>query len=137
MARLSRLFRRLEACPRSLRNICGLVPLVSRVITHLLNSKLTSCSDIAYYGVNLNQSVVLTRIGFAKGATPWETLYNTAIGNIIVQAAVRVPFKVDANIIFKRLTLDRDTCLASTSVFSCPIVLAACGNNSSHVLESA
>jgi hypothetical protein len=51
-------------------------------------------SDIAYYGVNLNQSVVLTRIGFAKGASPWETLYNTAIGNIIVQSAVRVPLKV-------------------------------------------
>ncbi|KAJ5376708.1 hypothetical protein N7509_013594, partial [Penicillium cosmopolitanum] len=47
--------------------------------------------DIAYYGVNLNQSVVLTRIGFAKGATPWETLYNTAIGNIIVQAAGYLP----------------------------------------------
>ncbi|KAJ5980334.1 hypothetical protein N7481_007632, partial [Penicillium waksmanii] len=47
--------------------------------------------DIAYYGVNLNQSIVLTRIGFAKGATPWETLYNTAIGNIIVQAAGYLP----------------------------------------------
>lgn len=46
-------------------------------------------SDIAYYGINLNQSVVLARIGYAKGSTPWETLYNTAIGNIIVQAAVR------------------------------------------------
>ena len=49
---------------------------------------LTATSDIAYYGINLNQSVVLTRIGYAKGATPWETLYKTAIGNIIVQAAV-------------------------------------------------
>ncbi|CAI7636163.1 hypothetical protein N7533_013679 [Penicillium manginii] len=47
--------------------------------------------DIAYYGVNLNQSVVLTRIGFAKGASPWETLYNTAIGNIIVQSAGYLP----------------------------------------------
>lgn len=49
---------------------------------------LTVTSDTAYYGINLNQSVVLTRIGYAKGATPWETLYKTAIGNIIVQAAV-------------------------------------------------
>ncbi|XHF99944.1 hypothetical protein AWENTII_003424 [Aspergillus wentii] len=44
--------------------------------------------DIAYYGVNLNQSIILSRIGFAKGATPWQTLYKTAVGNIIVQAAV-------------------------------------------------
>ncbi|KAJ5094277.1 hypothetical protein N7456_010138 [Penicillium angulare] len=47
--------------------------------------------DIAYYGINLNQSVVLTRIGYAKGSTPWETLYKTAIGNIIVQAAGYLP----------------------------------------------
>lgn len=48
-------------------------------------------SDIAYYGINLNQSIILTRIGYAKGATPWQTLYNTAIGNIIVQAAGFLP----------------------------------------------
>ncbi|KAJ5759094.1 hypothetical protein N7520_006250 [Penicillium odoratum] len=47
--------------------------------------------DIAYYGINLNQSVILTRIGYAKGKTPWDTLYNTAIGNIIVQTAGYVP----------------------------------------------
>lgn len=46
-------------------------------------------SDIAYYGVNLNQSVILKEIGFADGPTPWLTLRNTAIGNIIVQVAVR------------------------------------------------
>ncbi|OQD81297.1 hypothetical protein PENANT_c028G09114 [Penicillium antarcticum] len=47
--------------------------------------------DIAYYGINLNQSIILTRIGYAKGATPWQTLYNTAVGNIIVQAAGFLP----------------------------------------------
>ncbi|KAJ5721316.1 uncharacterized protein N7483_009250 [Penicillium malachiteum] len=47
--------------------------------------------DIAYYGINLNQSVVLSRIGYAKGNTPWETLYKTAIGNIIIQAAGYLP----------------------------------------------
>ncbi|KAJ5863923.1 uncharacterized protein N7529_005839 [Penicillium soppii] len=47
--------------------------------------------DIAYYGINLNQSIILARIGYAKGATPWKTLYNTAIGNIIVQAAGYLP----------------------------------------------
>ncbi|KAJ5646484.1 hypothetical protein N7490_002856 [Penicillium lividum] len=47
--------------------------------------------DIAYYGINLNQSVILTRIGYAKGKTPWGTLYNLAVGNIIVQTAGYVP----------------------------------------------
>ncbi|KAJ5928690.1 hypothetical protein N7466_007646 [Penicillium verhagenii] len=47
--------------------------------------------DIAYYGINLNQSVILARIGYATGDTPWKTLYNTAIGNIIVQAAGYLP----------------------------------------------
>jgi PHS family inorganic phosphate transporter-like MFS transporter len=51
-----------------------------------------SRSDIAYYGINLNQSVILAKIGFAKGSTHWETLYKTAIGNIIVQSAVSRSF---------------------------------------------
>lgn len=46
-------------------------------------------SDIAYYGVNLNQSVILEQIGYADGPTKWVTMRNTAIGNIIVQSAVR------------------------------------------------
>ncbi|KAJ5804759.1 uncharacterized protein N7518_001062 [Penicillium psychrosexuale] len=47
--------------------------------------------DIAYYGINLNQSIILTRIGYAKGATPWITLYHTAVGNIIIQVAGYLP----------------------------------------------
>ncbi|KAJ5473054.1 hypothetical protein N7530_007055, partial [Penicillium desertorum] len=47
--------------------------------------------DIAYYGLNLNQSVILKEIGYADGPTPWVTLRNTAVGNIIVQVAVRLP----------------------------------------------
>ncbi|KAH8697400.1 major facilitator superfamily domain-containing protein [Talaromyces proteolyticus] len=47
--------------------------------------------DIAFYGINLNQSVVLSKIGYAKGATHWETLYKTAVGNLIVQCAGYLP----------------------------------------------
>ncbi|MBE7182524.1 MAG: MFS transporter, partial [Terriglobus roseus] len=50
-----------------------------------------SHSDIAFYGINLNQTVILTQIGYGKGATPYETLRNTAVGNIIVQAAGYLP----------------------------------------------
>ncbi|OCT46997.1 putative inorganic phosphate transporter [Cladophialophora carrionii] len=47
--------------------------------------------DIAFYGVNLNQSVILSRIGYGKADTPWGTLWNTAVGNIIVAAAGYLP----------------------------------------------
>lgn len=50
-----------------------------------------SCSDIAYYGINLNQSVILARIGFGTGTTPYDTLWHTAVGNLIVNAAGYVP----------------------------------------------
>lgn len=37
-------------------------------------------SDIAFYGINLNQSIILGAIGYGEGNTPYETLWNTAIG---------------------------------------------------------
>ncbi|KAJ6442371.1 inorganic phosphate transporter (predicted) [Purpureocillium lavendulum] len=39
--------------------------------------------DIAYYGINLNQSIILSKIGYAKGEDPWSTLWKIAVGNII------------------------------------------------------
>ncbi|KAK5167159.1 uncharacterized protein LTR77_007889 [Saxophila tyrrhenica] len=48
-------------------------------------------TDIAFYGINLNQSIILGAIGYGTGATPYETLWNTAIGNIIVAAAGYLP----------------------------------------------
>ncbi|KAK7214619.1 hypothetical protein V2G26_002622 [Clonostachys chloroleuca] len=47
--------------------------------------------DICSDGVGLNQSIVLAGIGFGKGPTPYSTLWNTAVGNIIVQAAGYMP----------------------------------------------
>ncbi|KAL6251428.1 hypothetical protein RBB50_001637 [Rhinocladiella similis] len=47
--------------------------------------------DIAFYGINLNQSIVLSKIGYGKADTPWGTLWNTAVGNIIVSAAGYLP----------------------------------------------
>ncbi|KAJ8503655.1 hypothetical protein ONZ45_g10683 [Pleurotus djamor] len=48
--------------------------------------------DIAFYGINLNQNVVLQQIGFdgAEG-TPWEKLFKIATGNIIITALGFVP----------------------------------------------
>ncbi|KAE9392304.1 phosphate transporter [Gymnopus androsaceus JB14] len=48
--------------------------------------------DIAFYGINLNQNVVLTQIGFAgKTGTDWEKLFNLSTGDIIVTALGFVP----------------------------------------------
>lgn len=47
--------------------------------------------DIAFYGVNLNQSVILAEIGFSKGSNEYHTLMKNAIGNLIIAAAGYVP----------------------------------------------
>jgi PHS family inorganic phosphate transporter-like MFS transporter len=48
--------------------------------------------DIAFYGINLNQSVVLQQIGFAgKTGTTWNKLFRVSIGNMIITALGFVP----------------------------------------------
>ncbi|KAJ7137011.1 major facilitator superfamily domain-containing protein [Mycena epipterygia] len=48
--------------------------------------------DIAFYGINLNQNVVLQQIGFAgTTGTPWEKLFKVSTGNIIITALGFVP----------------------------------------------
>ena len=47
--------------------------------------------DVAFYGLSLNQSVVLSAIGFASGTTPWETLWKQAIGNLIITLLGSIP----------------------------------------------
>jgi len=48
--------------------------------------------DIAFYGINLNQSVVIRQIGFGgKEGTAWRQLWETALGNLIVTALGFVP----------------------------------------------
>jgi PHS family inorganic phosphate transporter-like MFS transporter len=41
--------------------------------------------DVAFYGVNLNQSVVLQAIGYSPAnASAYDTLYSLAVGNLII-----------------------------------------------------
>ncbi|KAL6720308.1 hypothetical protein ACLMJK_002229 [Lecanora helva] len=47
--------------------------------------------DVAFYGLNLNQSVVLMEIGYAKGHNEYDTLKRNAIGNLIIAVAGYVP----------------------------------------------
>lgn len=48
--------------------------------------------DHRFYGINLNQNVVLQQIGFdGKDGTPWHRLFRIATGNMIITALGFVP----------------------------------------------
>ncbi|QDS74646.1 hypothetical protein FKW77_009276 [Venturia effusa] len=47
--------------------------------------------DVAFYGVNLNPSVILTSIGYSTGKNPYEYLLHNAEGNVIIAIAGYVP----------------------------------------------
>lgn len=47
--------------------------------------------DISFYGINLNQSVLLQEIGFARGSTEYHTLILAAVGNLIITVAGYLP----------------------------------------------
>lgn len=47
--------------------------------------------DVAFYGTNLNQSVILTEIGFSTGENEFEVLKRNAIGNLIIAIAGYLP----------------------------------------------
>jgi len=41
--------------------------------------------DIAFYGLGLNNSVILQAIGYANSGTTYQILHNIAVGNLIIQ----------------------------------------------------
>ncbi|KAF4605756.1 hypothetical protein EYR40_004546 [Pleurotus pulmonarius] len=48
--------------------------------------------DVAFYGINLNQNVVLQQIGFdGSSGSAWQRLFKIATGNIIITALGFVP----------------------------------------------
>lgn len=48
--------------------------------------------DPRFYGINLNQNVVLEEIGYAGSTgTPWEKLFKISTGNIIITVLGFVP----------------------------------------------
>ncbi|KAF6217433.1 hypothetical protein HO133_006903 [Letharia lupina] len=47
--------------------------------------------DVAFYGVNLNQSVILTEFGVSQGANEYDVLKRIAIGNSMIAIAGYVP----------------------------------------------
>ncbi|OAP61443.1 phosphate:H+ symporter [Fonsecaea erecta] len=47
--------------------------------------------DVAFYGLGLNNSIILQAIGYAKGDNVYEIFYNTAVGNLIIVCAGAIP----------------------------------------------
>ncbi|KAH0551198.1 acid phosphatase pho5 [Trichoglossum hirsutum] len=47
--------------------------------------------DVAFYGLGLNNSIILQAIGYAGGKNIYKILYNTAVGNLIIVCAGAIP----------------------------------------------
>ncbi|KAK2801795.1 acid phosphatase pho5 [Onygenales sp. PD_10] len=47
--------------------------------------------DVAFYGLGLNNSIILRSIGFAGGKDMYEVFYHTATGNLILVCAGAIP----------------------------------------------
>ncbi|RPA87788.1 phosphate permease [Ascobolus immersus RN42] len=47
--------------------------------------------DVAFYGLGLNNSVILKQIGYSKKPNVHDTLWNNAVGNIILICAGAIP----------------------------------------------
>jgi PHS family inorganic phosphate transporter-like MFS transporter len=47
--------------------------------------------DVAYYGLGLNNSIILTAIGWSGGKNMYEVFYRNAVGNLILVCAGAIP----------------------------------------------
>ncbi|KAI8332470.1 phosphate:H+ symporter [Chlamydoabsidia padenii] len=47
--------------------------------------------DVAWYGLGLNNSIILSNIGFAGGSDPYNAVFRTCVGNLIIQLLGSVP----------------------------------------------
>ena len=47
--------------------------------------------DVAFYGLGLNNSIILTAIGYAKGDSMYNIFYNTAVCKLIIVCAGSIP----------------------------------------------
>lgn len=58
----------------------------------LVSEYIAQASLCSFYGINLNQNVVLQQIGFdGKSGSPWTRLFKIATGNLIITALGFVP----------------------------------------------
>lgn len=61
-------------------------------VYHQSVSPINMLDILSFYGINLNQNVVLQQIGFdGSSGTPWEKLFKISTGNLIITALGFVP----------------------------------------------
>lgn len=47
--------------------------------------------DITFYGISLNQSIVISAIGYNKATNPWQNVFDNTKANLIITAAGFLP----------------------------------------------
>jgi len=47
--------------------------------------------DVAFYGLGLNNTIILTAIGYVGGSNMYQTFHNQAVGNLIIVCAGAIP----------------------------------------------
>lgn len=47
--------------------------------------------DVAFYGINLNNSVILKAIGYSVKSTPYDELFKNSVGNVLIALLGTVP----------------------------------------------
>ena len=47
--------------------------------------------DVAFYGLGLNNTIILSAIGYSGGSNMYKIFYNTAVGNLIITCAGAIP----------------------------------------------
>jgi len=47
--------------------------------------------DVAFYGLGLNNTIILQAIGYTGGSSMYEVFYNAAVGNLIIVCAGAIP----------------------------------------------
>lgn len=70
--------------------------------------------DIAFYGLGLNNAIILNAIGWSGGKNVYQIYYNTAVGNLILVLAGAVPGYWVSACIMTRLAASQSSSSASS-----------------------
>lgn len=97
-----------------------------RLCFYIDNGVLRFFMDIAFYGTNLNQALILSSMGFAPtdlGA--WDTLFKQALGNLILAGLGSFPGYIMSVLTIERLGRKRIQLMGFLMVGALYIVLGA------------
>ncbi|BCR99183.1 uncharacterized protein AKAW2_40866A [Aspergillus luchuensis] len=65
--------------------------IVALIVTVGFKGSLESAASVTFYGLGLNNSIILTAIGWNGGSTVYEYFYRNAVGNLILICAGAIP----------------------------------------------